>query len=362
MQLPKHGANPHRLYEQLTIPMPAVVYDFSENVNAFGLPESIRREWPQLLEKVSAYPDPKGEPFLSAIAKFHHVSKDCLFVGNGAAEIFSLLAERYRGKKAILVHPTFSEYEATLQAKGAEIEHIVASECTGFDLPIEAIQQAMETADVLYLCTPNNPTGLLPEASDLTQLVEHGKKVKCEIVLDEAFIDFVGESFSFISKVKEMEHLIIVRSMTKMYAIAGIRLGYVISHSSIIREISAQAPHWNVNGIAATIGAICVDEHEFVEETKKQSGREREKMTSYLVENGCIVLNSVVNYVVFKLQDATKTKQLYRHLLARGIVLRHTHNYRGMNGQWLRIGMKKEAEMSLLRRELSRWFVENSYL
>lgn len=359
MSLPNHGANPHRLYESMQLEMPAIVYDFSENVNAFGLPPCIREKWPQLIEKVTAYPDPKGEPFLSSAARFHGIALESLFIGNGAAEIFSLLADRYRGKKVIIVHPTFSEYEATLRAKDAIIEPIVATECTGFSLPMMEIEEKMATSDVLYLCTPNNPTGILPDAAELKRLIKHGEKVKCDIVLDEAFIDFVDESLSFIPQVKNYPHLLVVRSMTKMYAIPGIRLGYIVGHPSVIEEISEQSPHWNVSGIAAEVGALCFEEFEFVEKTKEHSVNEREKMRQFLTDNGCVVTDSVANYLVFTLANPVQTKHLYKDLLTKGIVLRHTENFQGMNGQWLRIGMKKESDMELLRKELSIWFEEN---
>lgn len=356
MQLPNHGANPHRLYEKLNMTMPPVVYDFSENVNALGLPKQIKAKWPQLLQQVTAYPDPYGEPFLSSAARFHRLPKDFLLIGNGAAEVFSFLAERYRGKKALIVQPTFSEYEATLEAKGAEVQHIVMSEATGFSLPIDEIKEAMQGANVLYLCTPNNPTGLLPSRKALTELIEHGEKVECDLVLDEAFIDFVDESLSFISTVKQYERLIVVRSMTKMYAIPGIRLGYVVSNPSIIEEIRSFAPHWNVNGIAAEVGALCFEAETFVEKTKEHSAHERSKMRTFLEEYDCVVLQTVTNYLVFKLPSRLQASKFYRDLLARGIVLRHTENFPGMDGRWFRIGMKTKEEMSYLRKELKRWF------
>lgn len=359
MHLPKHGANPHRLYERMNVPMPEVVYDFSENVNAFGLPTGIMEKWPALLLEITRYPDPEGEPFLSAAANFHHVPKDQLFIGNGAAEVLALLAERYRGKTAIVVHPTFSEYEATLEAKEVTVERIIASESTGFQLPIDEVKKAMKTADVLYLCTPNNPTGLLPRKEVLMMLIEYGQSVQCEVVLDEAFIDFVDESLSFIQKVTRYENVIIVRSMTKMYAIPGIRLGYLVAKPETIKEIRAFAPHWNVNGLAAKIGALCFQEQEFVEKTKMHSEQEREKLTELLRVYGCRTTDSVVNFIVFKLADEQKTRKLYNDLLKKGIVLRHTENFLGMNGNWLRVGLKDKASMSLLRKELGQWFAEN---
>ena len=171
MQLPEHGANPHHVYATLGIDLPTRVLDFSENVNPAGPPQVVREMWPNLLAEIGAYPDPAGEPFLSEVAKFHGVAKSSVFVGNGAAELLALVAERYRGKRAIVVHPTFSEYEATLTAKEVEVVRVVASETDGFKLPLSEVKQAMASAAVLYLCTPNNPTGVMPEREELQDII-----------------------------------------------------------------------------------------------------------------------------------------------------------------------------------------------
>lgn len=359
MCLPEHGANPHTVYEKLGMEQPSALLDFSENVNPAGPPKRVLEEWPHLVERITAYPDPQGEPFLSAVATFHKVSKEALFIGNGAAELLAFIAERYRGKKAIVVHPTFSEYEATLRAKQVEVIHVLASEDDRFQLPIEVIREAMEQADVLYLCTPNNPTGILPSQAELTELIYYGAEVNCDIVLDEAFIDFIDESLSFIPKIKDFPHVIVVRSMTKMYAIPGIRLGYVVANPTIISGIKTVAPHWNVNGIAAFVGEICLNERAFREQTIRLSNERREEMKAFLQMNGCTVTDSKANFLTFKLGKGRTARKLYEDLLQRGIVLRHSENFRGMDGEWLRIGMKKAEEMAVLQGELKRWFLAN---
>lgn len=359
MSLPEHGANPHTVYTKLGMEQPSKLLDFSENVNPVGPPKRVLEEWPKLLEKIRAYPDPQGEPFLSAVAEFHGIPKDFLFIGNGAAELLAFIAERYRGKKAIVVHPTFSEYESTLRAKQVEIIRVLSEEEEGFVLPINEIRASMKNADVLYLCTPNNPTGILPSQAELTALIHYSAQVNCEIVLDEAFIDFIDESLSFISKVEDYSHVIVVRSMTKMYAIPGIRLGYVVANSAVISEVKRVASHWNVNGIAAHIGEICLNEIEFRERAIQSSTEQREKMKAFLRMNGCTVTDSVANFLTFKLGEGRTARKLYEDLLQRGIVLRHSENFRGMDGEWLRMGMKQAEAMAVLREELTQWFQEN---
>jgi len=359
MDLPKHGANPSKVYANLGIERPTDVVDFSENVNPAGPPKIIQEVWAELAAKITSYPDPDGEPFLSAAAAFHDVEKASIFVGNGAAELLAFVAERYRGGKAIVVHPTFSEYEATLAAKEVDVIRVLSTEENGFKLPIDQIKAAMESASVLYLCTPNNPTGIMPERDDLVNIIRFGAENNCDIVLDEAFIDFIDESRSFISELSENPHVTIIRSMTKMYAIPGIRLGYVLAHPAIINEIKALAPHWNVNGVAAHIGALCLDADKYRERAIQHSHVERLKMKVFLEARGCTVTDSEVNFLTFKPGGGQTARKLYLDLLNKGIVLRHTENFLGMDGHWLRIGMKKEAEMNVLKEELARWFVAN---
>ena len=213
------------------------------------------------------------------------------------------------------MHPTFSEYEATLLAKDVEIVRVFASESDGFKLPLEAILEAMTSASVLYLCTPNNPTGIMPERTDLNVIIRHGAEVGCDVVLDEAFIDFVDESLSFIAEIKNNPHVIVVRSMTKMYAIPGIRLGYIAANPSVIKEIKALAPHWNVNGLAAQIGAVCLQEEQYREQAIQYSTSEREKMTRFLTDNDCNVTNSVTNFISFTLGSGRDSNKLYKDML-----------------------------------------------
>ncbi|CAM3136787.1 threonine-phosphate decarboxylase CobD [Filibacter tadaridae] len=359
MQLPNHGANPHHVYAKLGIEPPDTLLDFSENVNPAGPPQAVSDSWPALLSKLSAYPDPFGEPFLSAAANFHGVSTPYLFAGNGAAELLALIAERYQGKKALIVHPTFSEYEATLTAKNVEVIQIIASETDGFDLPLATILEKMKEVSVLYLCTPNNPTGRLPTRDQLQTIVRRGAEVDCDCVFDEAFIDFVDESLSFIPEVENYPHVTVVRSMTKMYAIPGIRLGYVVASPSIIMDIKARAPHWNVNGIAAQIGAVCLREETYRQQVIHQSTVERQRLTEFLRRHGCTVTDSVANFLSFKPGPHQQASKLFQDLLQQGIVLRHSENFLGMDGHWLRVGMKKEAEMTRLKEVLAIWFAEN---
>ncbi|WP_419960990.1 pyridoxal phosphate-dependent aminotransferase [Psychrobacillus sp. BM2] len=355
MELPNHGANAHHVYERLGVEMPKTVIDFSENVNPLGPPAFVYERWSEYAQLITKYPDPLGEPFLSAAAKYHDVAARNVIVGNGAAEIFASIAKRYENKRAVLIHPTFSEYEATLAPYNVYIKEIIA---TG-KVPLDEVLDEVEFAEVIYICRPNNPTGYFIPLEEIIQIAKYANRYKCEVILDEAFLDFIDEKESFIPYLKDFPNVIVVRSMTKMYAIPGIRLGYALASEPIINDIRSRLPHWNSNAIATTIGAECLLEEDYRMQAKVFAKEMREQMTVFLKTWNCIVLPSVTNFLCFQLRDSARSKEFFEYLLVKGCVLRHTENFKGLDGKWFRVGMKESSQMELLQKEMTAWFEEN---
>ncbi|WP_332649576.1 pyridoxal phosphate-dependent aminotransferase [Lysinibacillus sp. 54212] len=352
MALPAHGANALALYRQLQLPMPEKIYDLSENVNVLGSPSSIKKLWPALLESVGSYPDMLAEPFRSKVASVHRVPNDFVVVGNGAAELLMAIAQFFREKHAIIVEPSFSEYKRTLLQQNVHVESIVVEDICLYKLPMQALKKAMDKGDVIYLCNPNNPTGVLTAREEIEELLAYGEKVGCAVVVDEAFMDWTDEKESVIDLTVRYANLFVLRSMTKMYALAGVRLGYLVSrHAS---NIYNYLPHWSVSGIAIAIGCQCLEESAFVQISGENSTKMRTAMSHFLMQHGCAVTASEANFLTFKLPMGWSVPEAYLYFLQHGIVLRHTENYIGLDGQWFRIGMKDEEAMN----EFTKRFVE----
>ncbi|MDQ0428278.1 threonine-phosphate decarboxylase [Planomicrobium stackebrandtii] len=359
MELPNHGANPLRLYEQAGINPPEQILDFSENVHPFGAPGFLAERWPQLLELVASYPDPDGEPFRTAAAEFHRVGANQVAAANGAAEVFTWLARRYRNKRVVLVEPAFSEYRQTLEAEHVEIQAIQLQPENCWQLSVQDVRMAVPGCAALYICNPHNPTGVLLDLDKLREMAQICLEHECELVIDEAFIDFVGESASFMPFLEEFPNVIIVRSMTKMYAIPGLRLGYVISESQTVEQLKHGGAHWNVNALSAAIGADLLKESEYRSKIIKAASEERLKMERFFSENNCRASNSAVNFLTFQLPDPDQSAEFFTDLLKAGIVLRHTESFQGMDGKWFRIGMKSRGNMAKLREAIAKWLEAN---
>lgn len=332
-----------------------MILDFSENIHPFGPPAFMEQAWPEMLELIRRYPDPEAEPFRGAAAAYHGVESARVAAGNGAAEIFTWLAKRYRGKRVVLIEPAFSEYRKTLEAEGAVIAGVQLDSQDGWALPIADIVKKLEGSAALYICNPHNPTGHMLSQERLIFLAEACKAAECELVLDEAFIDFAGEEHSMVEQQKAFPNLIIVRSMTKMYAIPGLRLGYAIADPEIMGELKSGAAHWNVNAISAALGARCFGEAAYRKRVMEAAALERQQMKRFLEAKGCITTDSKVNFLAFRLPQDKRPDLFFKDLLKTGIVLRHTESFRGMDGQWFRIGMKAPEQMARLREAMAAW-------
>lgn len=355
MQFPSHGANFTSLYKIFNLKMPEQVYDLSENVNALGFPPSVKRAWPNLIAQISAYPHPEGEPLKTLLAEKHGVHQSQVLIGNGAAELLTFFAQRFTNKRVMLIHPTFSEYAQTLKAAGAQLVELVVEDVVNYTLPIEKMKKMMKNVDCLYLCNPNNPTGSIITQEITKELLENGKQTNCELLVDEAFMDWTDESESVIPLVQSYSNLTVMRSMTKMYGIAGIRLGYLIGNSEFVQELGGKLPHWNVNGLAIEIGKLCLEDEAFRQESIVFHEKRKKELEAFLHKHGCTMSKSVTNYFCFQLKEPEKTRDFYFYCLEQGVVLRHTENFIGMDGKWLRIGMKQQEAMKKFEQVMDEW-------
>lgn len=348
MQLPAHGANATALYKAIDITMPDQVVDVSENVNHLGCPIKVQMQWPSLLEKIASYPDEQAEPFRSQVADVHEVVPQHVVVTNGAAEGLMALAQLFREQEVALLQPSFSEYARTLKQQHCIVHSILAEDIGEYCFNDEIVKKQLVNVHACYICNPNNPTGVLLKKQWIEQLVKSNRH--CYFVVDEAFMDWTDESESVISFVNTYPNLFVLRSMTKMFALAGVRLGYIIGqHAEKLRNY---LPHWSVSTIANELGSLCLMEQEFVVESRKNSSKLRKKMQKDLKLIGCKVSNSAANFLLFQLPKQYDPDEFFTYLLNRGIVLRHTKNFVGLDGKWFRIAVKSEGIWTKCKEEI----------
>lgn len=353
MKLPSHGANPSHLYKASGVTEPRNVLDFSVNTNPFGPPSWLKEKWPVLLHTIEDYPDPTGHKAVAAIAEQFTVAHDQVLLGNGAAEIIHFIARHAAGQKAVICTPSFSEYEDACEAYNCLIEFVPVS-IDSWQLPINELVEKAAEAAVLFLCTPNNPTGQSFQEKEILLLLEKTRQLNAVIVIDEAFYDFASDD-SLVKYVNEFPHLAVMHSLTKMYAVAGLRIGYVIASETIIRQLKNYRPPWNMNAIALQVAEEIACDEEHAAKTRTWIDNERTRMKAQLERLGFHILPSSVNFYLLKEPALDDQKPLLHFLMERGIVLRHTENFRGLDGRWLRTAVKKEQDNNRLIEALIEW-------
>ncbi|WP_141433262.1 threonine-phosphate decarboxylase CobD [Bacillus sp. 03113] len=354
MSWPSHGANPQYLYEAAGIEVPEQWIDFSANINPLGPPKAIKEHWDSFLSCLESYPDPYGLHLKRKIAEQEKIEENNILIGNGGAELISLVARLLAGKKVLIVQPAFSEYEKACQANDCIISYHQLEE-QQWSLQLDLLKQNLNGMDAMFLCNPSNPTGIYYSHNEIIELLEACQEANCLLIIDEAFYDFVERYKTITCFLKKYTNLIILRSMTKMFSIPALRLGYAIASETIIKKMAEWKTHWSVNGIALYAGSLCLDDKWFIDETKAYIKAERERLRSFYDENHFEISASEVNFYLLRDPLIDEQKLLFTYLLQRGLIPRHTYNFPGIDGRYLRFAIKRSSENDRLMEALKEW-------
>ncbi|OAT74734.1 threonine-phosphate decarboxylase CobD [Parageobacillus thermoglucosidasius] len=354
MNLPAHGANPQQLYKHLGIPAPAAYVDFSVNTNPYVLPLSLWPTQTDFCRWAMEYPDPDTSQLVDLLARAEGIARERILMANGASECIYLLGQLFSQKRIGIAEPAFSEYRRACKAHGCKIVSLVSNEERSWKYELSELTMLLKDVDAFFLCHPNNPTGTVMTEEELYELLMAAEKAKTFVVIDEAFYHFWEDGFTALQWIDHFSHLIVLRSLTKIHHLAGARIGYMVANEEIIAQIKALQPPWSVSKVAQQLALHFLPMDEFVAQTKRMIAAERARITEVLREYGYYVSPSVVNFYLLRLPNRS-TEALFYHLLREGIVPRHTINFRGLDGKYLRLAVKTKEENDQLLHVLRRW-------
>ena len=350
---PSHGSNPQYLYEAAGLAQPDHILDFSANINPLGPPSSIQKHWGDFFQGIGQYPDPQTASLKKKLAEREGIKEKQILVGNGGAEIISLIGRLLAGKRVMIVEPAFSEYEKACQINDCDLSYFQLGEEWGIDL--DALKGKLPCVDAVFLCNPNNPTGLYYKKETIAAILEECKRQNCMLIVDEAFYDFVPEYESLVPYLTEYPQFVLLRSLTKMFAIPGLRLGYAMASTEIVEKLADYQSHWSVNSIAIQAGNLCLEEERYIENTVQFIRSERERLVSFYEKYGFAVSASKVNFYLLRDPQQSDQYPLFRFLLQNGIVPRHTFNFPGLEGRWLRFAIRTSVENRRLMEVMQEW-------
>lgn len=323
------------------------ILDFSANINPLGIPERVRHAVVDALDLAVHYPDPVCRKLKAALAEYYGLSQDFIICGNGGADLIYRLVYALRPGRALLTAPTFAEYEESLKQTGTELYFYEMRET--LEVEADILEQMDASPDVMFLCNPNNPTGLLIDQDLLLRILEKAERKGILLVLDECFLDFTGqEERSMTGRIEECEQLFILKSFTKMYAMPGIRLGYGISRNrELLDRMEAAGQCWGVSVLASEAGVAALEETEYKKKAIELVSRERSYLKAGLEKLGVKVWDGQADYLFFRIPGV---EDLCERLLPYGILIRHCDNYRGLDSTYYRVAVKDhEANLKLLR-------------
>lgn len=293
--------------------------DFAVNVWPGSRPPALERALGAALAS-QRYPDQTGARW--AVAERHGRTPDEVLLLNGACEAFWLLAQSRRPRRAAVVHPSFTEPEAALRAAGAEIVRIMREpEAWTFDPA-----NIPEDVDLVVIGNPNNPTG------DVSAPLQRDSAL---VVVDGSFADFVPF---------DPRGDVVVRSLTKLWGLAGIRAGYLLGPPELVAELDAQRQPWSVNGLACAALEFCARDLETPRRVAEEVAAARERLTNALRSLGVRVWPSVANFVLAELPGAVD------RLRAQGIAVRPCRSFPGLDDRYIRVAIRTDAENDRLVR------------
>ena len=321
--------------------------DFSSNINPIGISSNVLNVLRKNLPKLSSiYPDDENTILKKKIIDYldKELSYESLNIGNGATELIYNFVRTFVRNQVVIPYPTFCEYELASRKMGAKIMQVPLKE---WKLDVDRILEKTKNSDAIFLCNPNNPTGLF--SYDLIEKLVKKIDRSIKILIDESFIEFVDERKhprTFIEKINEFQNVVVLRSLTKSFGLAGLRLGYCVSHPSIGKKISHNKITWNTNGLAQMAGITALENLSHIRRARKIIKTEREFMYASINNklSSFSAIESDVNFYLIRLRNG-RSKQIRDLLLEKnGILVRDCSDFRGMNDKYIRVAVRTRSE------------------
>ncbi len=323
-----------------------IKHDFSSNVCREALPEGLLGHLRQGLEGLSHYPEPASESLRATIARHEGVTPASVLVTNGATEAIYLAAQAFPKRISYVLQPTFSEYADACRLYGHQLRSI------------RRLDEMGEDATMVWLCNPNNPTGtVIPREALLELVVAHPKVV---FVVDQSYEAFCREPLLSVGESAGYGNLLLLHSMTKQYALPGLRLGYLTGAEQLVSKVERMLQPWSVNVMAQQAGMFVLEER-FKRKEKRDATfadeylRETQRFWAAVADiDGMEPLPTTTNFFLVRLERPCGS-ELKAWLAERGILIRDASNFEGLDGHYIRMAAQRPDENNLLIEKLREW-------
>ncbi|MBQ3273889.1 MAG: aminotransferase class I/II-fold pyridoxal phosphate-dependent enzyme [Christensenellaceae bacterium] len=316
--------------------------DFSASVSPLGLPAGVREAVVRSLSRADLYPDPMSRDLTRDLSRYHGVSDNKIVCGAGASDIIERLLRALKPSRVMVTAPAFSGYTEALAGLECDIEEYTLSDINGFRVDEGILGAIDEDTDVLFLCEPNNPTGVCTERDLLLRIADRCRETGTLLAVDECFNDFLEdpEGMSMLSELERCP-MLVIRAFTKFYAMPGLRLGYGISDDvDLIDKMKRAGQPWAVSVMADAAGRAALHEEEYGRVLKKLIKEERMYLLDSLKRLGMGCVQGEANFVFFE----SPVKDLGEKLQTYGIVIRDCSNFSGLKKGYYRAAVRTHED------------------
>ncbi|MBE6071185.1 MAG: threonine-phosphate decarboxylase [Clostridium butyricum] len=337
-----HGGNAQIISRKMNINFEDII-DFSANINPLGIPKSIKSAIIENLNLIEKYPDISYFDLKKSISKFENIKEEYILLGNGAAEVIFSVVRAINPKNSLIMAPTFSEYEEAVASVGGNIRYYYLKEENDFKIQDDILECINNELDLIFICNPNNPTGVLTSKELLLKILIKAKKNNVKVLIDESFLDFIKDGLTMICYLNAYDNLIIVKSLTKFFALPGLRIGYGLSSNGKLKERTEEiSPAWNINILAEVATKSALLDEKYIKETIKFINAEKDYLYNELNKiKELKVFKSSANFIFIKVN---KYLDLKEKLLNFNILIRSCSNYKGLNNKYYRLAVRTHEE------------------
>ena len=339
---------------------PAEILDFSASINPLGPSSQVWKAITSAKHLLSHYPDPHCWDLRQTLAMFWRIDPEQILVGNGSMELIDALPRALGIHRLLVVQPTFSEYAAAMKRAGGEAASLYADRSDQYAIPIDRLCQAMETGrsngrsiDGIVICHPNSPTGQACSADDVARLATIAKRQRLWLVIDEAFADYCPEH-SVLPHAASWPHVVVLRSMTKFYALPGLRVGYAVATRTVVRRLRRQLPPWSISVMGQIAARAALSDAAHARKSLRFMARERERLKGLLAAlPGCSILPTHANYFLMELPRGWHARKMTGQLENEGLLVRDCSSVPGCNTRSIRLAVRSPRENDRLIKVLS---------
>lgn len=351
-----HNSHGGEIYKIKTLHDFNSLLDFSTNINPLASLELFERAYLNSINQVSRYPDSKSTLLKEELVKYfeNKITIENLIIGAGSEELISIFCSMFidSGDEVIICQPTFTEYAWAIQKNEGKIINVYRKPKNNFQLECDPIiSQITSKTKIIFICNPNNPNGLLDPFEKLEEIIKTASENDILVFLDEAFIEFTGESNSFVNKIALFDNLFVCRSFTKFFGIPGLRIGFGVSNPKIVNFITRGQVLWPVSCTAQRVAQEILRSKEFIDKSFNFFSEESKFVIKELKEISRLkVFPTSTNYILINTRKTgVKAPSIKELLLKEKILIRDCSNYEGLNEYYIRICIKsRELNLKLI--------------